>query len=566
MLATCSACGRSNTSDAAYCAGCGARQIAPGADPRIGEEILGRYRITAKLGEGSMGAVYRAEQNMGTITRPVAIKILLAAHVRDPALRRRFIHECEIVVGLEHPNTIKFFEFGELPDGSLAIVMEYVDGESLASILARGPMPAERALRIIGQICGSLHEAHSRGIVHRDIKPENVLVANVAGERDVAKVLDFGIAKSADAGSGTLQGSVLGTPRYMSPEQFDGRIPDARSDVYSLGVMTYEMLTGASPFTSGKTVFEWAQRHLSEAPVPIDAHPSAVSLPAAVRATVMQALDKDPARRPASALDFARGLFGREGLESSWDLGTHGTRAASAASAATDVVSNPARASATPPTVLEPEPIAGTRSPVAALAIGAIVLGIVATSGGYYLFSGRTAQAPSLPPAPTTTAIADTDAATAPPLGVREPPPPSTTTSPGPSIWFQIAHYSRATIEPAAATGAPDQQYAEITSGGVLTLEVLPGSVIATDEGPEPDIYIAVDAARSGPYQVEAGSSHEHLHVIDGELTGTLPLDLDQYHLHGVRYVHLTSLSSRSVFLDTVGIYRSELVSAPAGH
>jgi serine/threonine protein kinase len=508
--------------------------------------ILGRYRIVSKIGEGAMGAVYRAEQKMGTTVRSVAVKVLLDSHILDPALRVRFMRECEVVVRLEHPNTIKFYDFGELPDGSLAIVMEYVDGESLAAVIARGPLPVERALRIIGQICGSLHEAHSRGIVHRDLKPENVLLGHRAGEPDVVKVLDFGIAKLHDpsqpsAGALTLQGTVLGTPVYMSPEQFVGLELDARSDVYSLGILTYEMLTGTLPYPRATTTVEWADRHLNATPTPIEAHAIAHDLSPRAREVLMQSLEKLPERRSASVLEFARGLIGQTELESAWGLGTN----ARAKSAAPPVVAvsaplTSAPALEAPPFVESPADaelvVPRTRSLSALLAIGCALAAV----GGYFAFVHRTDNAAGVSvPAPSTST-------------------PEPTPEEAPSEWMRIVHHARGVVDPSAAIGAPDRRFARIEGNGMLTLEMVPGTVVATDRGPGPDLYIAVNPATSGPYRVEAAADHDHFLAVVSDVEGTLPLDLDQFKLGIVRYVRLTNRSGSPVDVDAIGLYRTE--------
>ncbi|HVJ16854.1 MAG TPA: protein kinase [Polyangiaceae bacterium] len=269
----------------------------------IGELVGGRYHVTSVLGEGGMGVVYLAEQRMGDGVRKVAIKTLHRDLSSDPSLVARFQRECSTVVSLEHPNTIRLYDFGATADGTLYMAMEFVAGRPLSGLIEEGALPAERAVNILRQLCGALGEAHARGIVHRDLKPENVLLSQHGGEPDFVKLLDFGIARTMDAtGSSkeklTQPGMVLGTPQYMSPEQFSGKEVDARSDVYSLGVMTYEMLTGRLPFAAESPV-EWAMKHLTEEPAPLED-----SIPLTLRTVTMQALSKNRDQRPVSAQDF----------------------------------------------------------------------------------------------------------------------------------------------------------------------------------------------------------------------------------------------------------------------
>lgn len=302
-------------------------QAAEHADPLIGKVLLGRYRPLSVLGEGGMGKVYLAEQKMGTATRKVAIKTLHPELANDPQLIARFQRESETVIELRHPNTIQFYDFGELDDGTLIIVMEYIQGKPLAKVLEEsGVVDPSRADTIIIQVCGSLHEAHQRGIVHRDLKPENVLLTDQGGQTDFVKVLDFGIAKRDDAEDAsqaklTKQGMVLGTPPYMSPEQFSGQKLDARSDIYSLGVMVYEMLAGKLPFEAA-TPWEWATKHLTAQPTSLDAYPISARVPQNKKAAVMRALAKSPDDRQPSVLAFLEEFTGYRDANAAWTMAT----------------------------------------------------------------------------------------------------------------------------------------------------------------------------------------------------------------------------------------------------
>lgn len=321
----CEACEHENIDGARFCAKCGALLPTPPADdedPLIGQIVGGRYRVTGVLGEGGMGKVYVGEQQMGSTVRKVAVKTLHKHLSQDPSVLARFHRECGTVAQLEHPNTIKFFDFGATADGTLYIAMEFVKGKSLMdAIESGGPLAPDRVLRIMKQVCGALDEAHRQGIVHRDLKPENIILTESAGEADFVKVLDFGIAartESADAQKEqklTQQGMVLGTPPYMSPEQFTGKALDLRSDLYSLGVMVYEMLTGKLPFDAD-TPWQWATQHMTAQPTPFEAAAPAASaaIPEQMRATILRALAKDREKRQASAREFFQELSGGGGL------------------------------------------------------------------------------------------------------------------------------------------------------------------------------------------------------------------------------------------------------------
>jgi serine/threonine-protein kinase len=287
-------------------------EAVPGPDPIVGKVFAGRYRIVRKLGEGGMGAVYVGEQQMGTNIRKVAVKTLHPHLSHDPKILARFERECGTVSELQHPNTIQVFDFGKTEDGTLFIVMEFVEGRSVADILEKdGPMPPDRVLRILTQVCGSLAEAHERGIVHRDLKPDNVVLCRKAGQDDWVEVLDFGIAKRSNEvdtneAKLTQQGMVLGTPPYMSPEQFTGKPVGSASDIYSLGVMAYEMLTGRLPF-HGNTAWEWASAHMTAPP---DLTKLGSHVPAAMHAAIGKSLAKSPTDRFPDVNAFLDALKG----------------------------------------------------------------------------------------------------------------------------------------------------------------------------------------------------------------------------------------------------------------
>jgi serine/threonine-protein kinase len=329
---TCQKCHAALGEGAKFCPNCSAmvEQVADDAEDKLlGKIVAGRYRIVKMLGEGGMGRVYLAEQQMGATTRKVAIKTLHQELSGDPQLVARFYRECETVIELSHPNTIQFYDFGKFDDGTLYIVMEFIQGSALAHVLEESQgkgLPVARCDKILIQVCGSLHEAHGHGIVHRDLKPDNVLLTNRGGQTDFVKVLDFGIAKRSDAedekkGKLTQQGMVLGTPPYMSPEQFGGQALDARSDIYSLGIMVYEMLTGRLPFEA-KTPWEWATKHLTAQPESLDTNPAAAHVPPAKRAAVMKALQKNRDHRQATVLEFLQEFTGYQDAQAAWTMAT----------------------------------------------------------------------------------------------------------------------------------------------------------------------------------------------------------------------------------------------------
>src|SRR5215813_5035275 len=261
------------------------------SDTLIGTVFDGRYRIIRKLGAGGMADVYLAEdQELG---RQVAIKILNDRHAADDSFIERFRREAKNAAGLSHPNIVSIYDRGEA-EGTYYIAMEFLDGRSLKElIVGRGPAPIKTAIDYARQILAAVGFAHKHGIVHRDIKPHNVLV----GPEGRLKVTDFGIARSG-ASQMTEVGSIIGTAQYLSPEQARGAPVDQTSDLYSVGVVLYEMLTGQVPFT-GDTPLEIAMKHLSEVPKP----PSELrpDVPHDLDSVVLRALAKDPADRYESA-------------------------------------------------------------------------------------------------------------------------------------------------------------------------------------------------------------------------------------------------------------------------
>ena len=265
----------------------------------VGQVVDDRYEVRALLGAGGMGAVYRVFQR--SVEREIAMKVLKRSNVGDALAIKRFFKEARAASQLRHPNTVTVFDFGQTQDGLLYMTMELLDGVSLGDLLARdGPLPAARAVNILGQICDSLAEAHERGIVHRDLKPDNIVIVKLHGHGDFVKVLDFGIAKIVAGGpsSGiTATGLVCGTPVYMSPEAAQERLLDGRADIYALGVMLYEVLSGAPPFVS-ETPVGVLMKHVSE-PVPKLTRPG---VPASLERVLYRMLAKDPNERPATVM------------------------------------------------------------------------------------------------------------------------------------------------------------------------------------------------------------------------------------------------------------------------
>jgi eukaryotic-like serine/threonine-protein kinase len=282
-------------------------------DQFIGRDILnGQFQILQKIGSGGMGSVYKALQP--AMNRMVAVKILHPKLANRKDLVSRFRREARAMSHLTHPNTVKVYLYGELEDGSLYIVMEYLEGKNLnQTVRSEGPMTIERGLPILIQACHALDEAHTQGIIHRDLKPENIFVTNVGGMKDFAKVLDFGLAKVTERemrpGSIILtqEGMVFGTPEFMSPEQAQGKTLTAGSDIYSLAVILYEVLTGKLPFEA-KNPMEYIQLHVTAKPKPINERVPGKTFPPLLWTVLSKAMEKKPEDRYTSAAEFAHAL------------------------------------------------------------------------------------------------------------------------------------------------------------------------------------------------------------------------------------------------------------------
>ena len=273
----------------------------------IGVTIDDKYHIDSKLGEGGMGAVYRATRLM--IGDAVAIKVLHSEQMSDPQVIERFRREAQAAARLKHPNVVTIHDFGVSSKNLVYLVMELIEGDSLRALIKeQRPLPFSTTGEIIFQVCAALEEAHRRNIVHRDLKPDNIIVTtSSAGLR--VKVLDFGIAKLRDlavtADNLTQTGMVLGTPRYMSPEQCMGEELDGRSDIYSLGIVLYEMLSGTVPFNS-PSMSALIVQQVTQTPPPLRA--LNVRISPAIERTVMRALEKQREARPPTADALAREL------------------------------------------------------------------------------------------------------------------------------------------------------------------------------------------------------------------------------------------------------------------
>jgi eukaryotic-like serine/threonine-protein kinase len=282
-------------------------------DPLVGTIFAERYEIISVLGTGGMSVVYKARHRY--MDRLVAVKLLLSHLVLDNSAIQRFQQEAQAASSLGHQNIIAVYDFGVTPDNQAFLVMDYLDGENLADVLERDSrIPASRAIEVFRQVCDGLEHAHRKGIIHRDLKPSNLVLMVQEDGSELVKLVDFGIAKFLPQEGKMRQqlthtGQVFGSPLYMSPEQCIGAKLDARSDLYSLGCLMYEALTGVHPL-KGATSFETMNRHVKSKPLPFSQVAPDIDVPDDLEAIVFKCLEKDPAMRFQSAAEIRQSLPG----------------------------------------------------------------------------------------------------------------------------------------------------------------------------------------------------------------------------------------------------------------
>ncbi len=390
-MKVCPVCSREYPDDIRFCQNDGTtlRGAAPTAN-LVGQVIADRYHVVKKLGEGGMGQVYKAEHvKMGRIS---AIKVMNPSMANDPDAVARFNREAANASRISHPNVCAVYDFGETPDGLIYLAMEYVEGEPLTELLVReGALPVQRATAIFKQTADALQAAHDLGIVHRDLKPDNIMVARGRDGADQVKVVDFGIAKAVGGDESgqkvTKTGLVVGTPEFMSPEQLSGDKVDGRSDLYSLGLVFFRMLTGKLPFQAD-TVQETMIKRLTDDPAKLGPTRPDLSFPSGLQDVLDAALVRTPGERYQTVAKFADDVTGVVQLRRpTRGAATPGTRAQAEVDDRTQLLDSKqtkaqvaARRTATPK----------RRSLVPIVAVGIVVLG--AAGGGYLLFGGSGAK------------------------------------------------------------------------------------------------------------------------------------------------------------------------------
>ena len=453
-MKTCPVCGKEYPDNVKFCPvdGSTLRAKSPTSD-LIGQVVADRYHIIKKLGEGGMGAVYLGEHvKMG---RKSAIKVMNPGMSADPDAISRFNREASNASRISHPNVCQIYDFGETPDGIIYLAMEFIEGSALTDIIDReGALPPARAGKILKQAADALASAHDLSIVHRDLKPDNIMIVQGKDGSDIVKVVDFGIAKAVagdEAGQKvTKTGLVVGTPEYMSPEQLSGDKLDGRSDIYSLGLVFYRMLTGVLPFQADSAQ-ETMIKRLTDEPMPLMvARPDIVFSPE-LQAVLDKALARLPSERYANATQFGKDTEAAvAGLAPAPDAGAHvGSAATQLMDPEAALKSIPTRQKAPPPTVAAPTPApipaAAKKFPLVPIlgGVGGVAvlaaIGFVAMSGGKKPGAGAAADtthsaAPAPHPGPDTLAAKNTPnntqtASTQRANNQRTVPPPANTRS-----------------------------------------------------------------------------------------------------------------------------------------
>jgi serine/threonine protein kinase len=508
-------------------------------DRRIGS-VLGSYKIVELLGRGGMGYVFRAEHVK--LGRAVALKLLRGDYAARRDAVARFFQEARTVNRVRHRNIVDVTDFVELDDGTTFIIMEFLNGGSLGHWALAG-VDLPRALAVLVQICDGLGAAHEVGVIHRDLKPDNVFIVPTPDGAELVKLLDFGVAKlvnrdDEDVGFQTAAGSVIGTPAYMSPEQAGGMAVDARSDIYSLGAIMYELFTG-QPMFRGRSFGEYVRKHLTEMPVPPRATPGGAQIDPRLEALIMKCLEKDPIQRFRNIVELREALLAMLGgmetyLPGLASVGGSGIRAVGASVSVAPLPQLPGAAAAQQlPTYVPPSaahaplsssygPLAGSNPPllpaygsqsVPPTAIqrstpwwvwfvgGAIAVGVGISAAVWY--AGR----PALPPA--TAPAAATAPTVSQPAPIAEPiaPPAATTvavrldSTPAGDVFADGATtplcHTPCTydIDPKDG-GSPDQRRYVVRSDGYQD-----GAIVVDLKGAQRDFKVALEPR---PEQAEA--------------------------------------------------------------
>ncbi len=580
----CPNCGSSNQ-DHRFCISCGKelpnlqalRAIDSDADSLIGRTLDQKYQLEARLGVCATGTVYRASRLF--FGDSVAVKILHPDLMNNQRAVARFYREAQAAALIKHPNVVAIYDFGVSSDEFVYLVMELVEGVSLREMIEQqGALPQESAVLIANQVCAALTEAHKRNVVHRDINPENILIQNTVNGQQV-KVLDFGIAALRDLNKGETvrTGGLTGTPQYMSPEQCLGEKLDGRSDIYSLGIVLYEMLTGQAPFNSQLLTAVVVQQ-VNQAPTPLRWLNPHIS--PEIESVVLRALDKRRERRPQTASEFARWLT--DATNGAFSVSSIGAEERFEAPSTSEPANSLPESKSFDMSdyLLVPESKAFASRRFRKLAwglFGAALLIIGAGAFWWYTRSGGgalvTATKPlfgNTQPTPAVTSTVNVQPvviARATPDITPERAPEPTPQATDDSVWELIPGQTSRTNEAENALGVPDRQMAIIAPGSQLALAYREGQFFGN--GPGADLSLYGPAGESVSYTIfvrnEPGTAWRKVDVNRrGFINGVSNHDIGHHGVQQARQVLIKNDGNTDLKLDAVTAqYKDKKFSAP---
>ncbi|MGH9837325.1 MAG: protein kinase domain-containing protein [Blastocatellia bacterium] len=545
-------------------------RLSQSSDALIGRTLDQRYRLESKLGAGGMGVVFRARRLL--LGDEVAIKVLHSELVADAQAVERFRREAQAAALLKHPNVATIYDFGVSSDGLVYLVMELVEGENLRGIIrGQGPLAQVTAAEIVSQVCAALDEAHRQRLVHRDLKPENIVVWNTSRGLHV-KALDFGISILRDLTTSRLtpSGSVMGTPDYMSPEQCQGEELDGRSDIYSLGIILYEMLTGVAPFSS-PTPTAIVVKHVTQPPPSLrNLNPN---ISPAVEAVVLHALEKRRQERPQIAGELAREMLAAVS-NAPWSSSQptmlnapSGSVPAYDPAPTADVPTPPWGNPVTPSFEL---PTETKKSNLVPLLIGLLLVLAAGGGLGFWLFSGKDKP-------PSTTAATPTPANNQPaPIDSRAPAatpgPRVETQSPSLSnnLWELIGDQTTETINAENALGEPDQKAAAVKPGGQIAIDFRAGQFFGDGAGADLRVYGPEGERVSYTVFVRDNPTEPWKHVDinrRGFPFGGAGHDIGHHGVRRARQVMIRNDGGADLHIDAVAaVYKDTVGGAPEHH
>jgi len=536
----------------------------------IGRTLDRRYYLESKLGAGGMGVVYRARRLL--IGDKVAIKVLHSDLVADAREDARFRREAQAAAMLKHPNVVTIYDFGVSGDGLVYLVMELVEGENLRSIIReRGPFTQVTTAEIVSQVCAALDAAHRQNVVHRDLKPENIVVQNTTRGPHV-KVLDFGIANLRDLTSSRLtpSGSVMGTPDYMSPEQCQGEELDGRSDIYSLGIILYEMLTGVAPFSS-PTPTAIVVKHVTQPPPSLRSLNPNIS--PAVEAVVLRALEKRREARPQTAGELARELLAA--VNSAFTVSSQPTMlnaqsgfAPAYDSAPSDDVPTPPWGKPVTPSFEAPEE--RKERNLVPLLFGLLLVLAVGGALGLWWFSGKEENQSTAATTPTPARNQPTPVDRNTPGATPESRVETQSPSLSNNLWELISDQTTETINAGNALGEPDQKVAAIQPGGQIAIDFRAGQFFGDGAGADLRVYGPEDERVSYRIFVRDDPSEEWQRVDinrRGFPYGEAGHDIGHHNVRRARQVMIKNDGSADLHIDAVAaVYKNTVGSAQGPH